>query len=305
MRTLHRRSSSFRRLAVILMLAVAVASGAVGDVAAEHEDETGKSFLWRAVLKDRTVYILGSIHFMKPDTYPLSPAIEDAYASSGLLVFETDIEGLARAATSLMEAGTLEGETTLADVISDELYADAAERLKDVGMSIDSYRKTRPWMLALILTSVELMKAGYTGSDGIDATFSARGERDGKDRLGLESIEFQVSMFADLSAEEGADFLRYTLGDLDSMIPMVDDFVSAWNRGDVARIEEFLVDGFDDYEAIFDRFVIQRNHRWMTVIEELFRGEDDAMVVVGALHLVGEHGLIELLRAKGYEVEQL
>jgi hypothetical protein len=301
--TLGTRSSGLGRLVFVFAMMVAIAAASAGSVTAE--EEPGRSFLWRAVLGDRSIYFLGSIHFMKGDAYPLSTAIENAYATSELVVFETDIEGLSRAATSLMAAGTFEGETTLADVISEELHADVAGRLEGVGMSIDGFERTRPWMLALSLTSMELMRAGYLGSEGIDAHFSARAKKDGKDRRGLESIEYQVSLFAELSNEDGESFLRYTLEDLDSVIPLVDDLVSAWKRGDAGRIEELLVEGFNEYEAVFNRFVVQRNHQWMTVVEELFRGKTDAMVVVGALHLVGEQGLVELLRAKGYEVEQL
>lgn len=296
-------STPIRRSITVMTLVGFVLVGSVGDAAAEEATE--RSFLWRASRGERAVHLLGSIHFMKRDAYPLSPAIETAYETSGLLVFETDIDGLAGAATSLMAEGTLEGTTTLSDVIPEELYSDVAGRLEDSGMSVDSFKRTRPWMLALSLTSIELMRAGYLGSEGIDAHFSSRARKDGKDLQGLESIEYQVSLFSELSDGEGAEFLRYTLGDLDSMIPLVDDLVSAWKKGESDRIEELLVEGFDDYGALFDRFVIQRNLQWMTAIEELFRGETDAMVVVGALHLVGEQGLIELLREKGYEVEQL
>lgn len=297
------RSSTAALLGIVIVVTAAVGATPVGEAAAG--DQAEKSFLWRAARGDRSIYLLGSIHFMKSDAYPLSPAIERAYEAAGLVVFETDIEGLARAATSLMAAGTLEGETTLEDVISEELYNDVEERLESLGMSVEAFAKTRPWMLALSLTSLELAQAGYLGSEGIDAHFSARAGRDGKARRGLESIEYQVSLFAGLSAEDGADFLRYTLGDLDSVIPLVDDLVRAWKRGDSDRLEELLVEGFDEYEAIFERFVVRRNHRWMETVEKLFERDSDAMVVVGALHLVGEQGLVKLLRAKGYEVEQL
>ena len=303
MKALGNRSSTAALLGFVVVVTAAIAVVPVGDAAAGEQVE--KSFLWRAVRGDRSIYLLGSIHFMKSDAYPLSPAIEHAYDAAGLVVFETDIEGLTRAATSLMAAGTLDGGATLEDVISEELYEDVKRRLESLGMNIDTFARTRPWMVALSMTSMELARAGYLGSEGIDAHFSARAERDGKTRMGLETIEYQVSLFAGLSAEEGEEFLRYTLGDLHSVIPLVDALVGAWKRGDSDRLEELLVEGFDEYGAVFERFVVRRNHRWMGTVEELFGGDSDAMVVVGALHLVGEQGLIELLRAKGYEIEQL
>jgi len=264
-----------------------------------------KSFLWRATSGDRSVYLLGSIHFMKQDAYPLNPTIERVFDRAGVVLFETDIDKLDTAAVSMLVAGTLEGDATLADVVSTELYDEVFQRLETLGMDIGGFKKMKPWMLALSLTSFELMRADYLGSEGIDAYFSSRAKADGKPQRALESIDYQVSLFAEMSEEESADFLGYTLTELDTMIPLVDEIVAAWKIGDSVRIEELLVDGFGGHEALFDRLVTERNLRWLPLIEELFRGDVDAMVVVGSLHLVGEQGLIELLKGKGYEIEQL
>jgi len=271
-------------------------------VAAEAEE---RSFLWRASSGDRSVFLVGSIHFMKEDAYPLDSAIENAFDSAGLVVFETDIDQMGKAAVSLLAAGTLEGDVTLADVVPEELYDAVSQRLDHLGMGIGGFKKMKPWMVALSLTSFELMRADYLGSEGIDAYFSSRAKAADKPQQGLESIDYQVSLFAEMSDEESVDFLRYTLTDLDTMIPLVKEIVAAWKIGDSARIEDLLVDGFEDHEALYDRLVTERNLRWLPLIEELFQGDVDAMVVVGSLHLVGERGLIELLRAKGYEIEQL
>jgi uncharacterized protein YbaP (TraB family) len=264
-----------------------------------------RSFLWRATNGERTVSLLGSIHYMKTDAYPLSPAIEAAYDRSGLIVFETDIEGLGRAAVALLEAGTIEGEGTLDSMIPADLYQQVSERFDALGMGVAGFAKMKPWMVALSLTSLELMRAGYLGTEGVDAHFSSRAATDGKRRMALESIEHQISLFADLGTDESTDFLRYSLTELDTVIPLVDELVASWKRGDSARMEELLLDGFEDHPELFDRLVTQRNREWMPQIEALFDGDVDAMVVVGSLHLVGEHGLVGALRAKGYKVEQL
>ena len=270
--------------------------------AAETEEH---SFLWRASSGDRSVYILGSIHFMKADAYPLSSAIERAFDSVGLVVFETDIDQMGKAAGSLFVAGMLEGDTTFADVVPKELYDEVSQRLDDLDMGIGIYKKMKPWMVALGLTSYELMRAGYLSTEGIDTHFSSRAKDADKLQEGLETAEYQVSLFAEMSAEESVEFLQYTLTELDTMIPLVEEIVTAWKIGDSVRIEELLVDGFEDHEALFDRLVTERNLRWLPRIEELFEGDVDAMVVVGSLHLVGEQGLIQLLKAKGYKVGQL
>jgi uncharacterized protein YbaP (TraB family) len=288
-----------RRLAVLLLAALGAA--AFQAAAAEHQ----RSFLWRAERDGRTIHLLGSIHFMKAAAAPLAPAIEDAYRRSGLVLFETDIEGLDRAAVALLAAGTLGDGETLAGVLPADLHREVAERAASLGMGAGAFDRMRPWMVALTVTSLELMRAGYLGSAGIDAALSARAAADGKLRRGLETIDEQVALFAGLSEAEGVDFLRYSLAELDTAIPLVDELVEAWRTGDVEKLEELMVEGFEGHPELYDRMVTARNRRWLPVVEELLAGDTEALVVVGALHLVGEHGLVELLRAAGCTVVQL
>lgn len=284
-----------------LCVGLLTVTSTMGGVA--HAEE--KSFLWRATSGHRSVYLLGSIHFMKEDAYPLDSSIEHAFDSTGRVVFETDIDQMGKAAVSMLAAGTLEGDATLAEMVPKKTYDKVAQRLEDLGMGIGGFAKMKPWMVALSLTSFELMRADYLGSEGIDAYFSSRAKTAGKPQQGLESIDYQIALFADMSAEESVEFLQLTLIELDTMIPLVDEIVVAWKIGDAGRLEELLVDGFDGHDELYERLVTQRNLRWLPKIEELFRGDVDAMVVVGSLHLVGEQGLVELLKSRGYEVEQL
>jgi len=284
-----------------LCFAIATVTSTVGGLAQAGE----KSFLWRATSGDRSVYLLGSIHFMKEDAYPLDPSIENAFNEVGRVVFETDIDQMGKAAVGLLAAGTMEGDQTLAEVVPRELYDVVAQRLEGLGMGVGGFAKMKPWMVALSLTSFELMRADYLGAEGIDAYFSSRAKAAGKPQQGLESIDYQIALFADMSADESLEFLQVTMAELDTMIPLVDEIVVAWKSGDSGRLEELLAEGFDGHDELYDRLVTHRNLRWLPKIEELFGGDVDAMVVVGSLHLVGEQGLIQLLRAKGYEVEQL
>jgi len=258
------------------------------------DDGASNHFLWRVRSGDRTVHLLGSIHFMKKDSYPLDRVIEDAFRRSGAVVFETDLDQLNQAALQMLAAGTLDGDTVLEDVISEEAYRAVAERFEAAGMDVSGFSKMKPWMVALSLTTFELMRAGYMSGEGIDAHFNARPERDGKRREGLESVDYQVSLFADLSAKESEEFLMYTLEDLESVIPLIDEIVAAWSTGDTEGIEELLSKGFSEHRDLFDRFVTERNLAWLPHIESLFEGNTDAMVIVGSLHLVGSQGLIEL-----------
>ena len=290
-----------RRLVVSFALLLLV----VGSAPVQAGEGPERSFLWRVRSDTATVWLLGSIHFMKADASPFSPAVERAFTSSSVVVFEADLDDLQQAAVGMLGAGGLDNETTLEEVVPAPLYRKVVSRLEALGMGPGTVDSMRPWMAALTVTSLELSRAGYLGDQGIDATLYERAGRAGKERRGLETADFQVSLFASLSDEEGLDFLRYTLEELDSMIPMVDEIVAAWRAGETGRLEALLAESFDDHPELYRRFVTDRNRRWLPEIEALLRERGDALVVVGSLHLVGPEGLVALLEAEGYEVTQL
>jgi uncharacterized protein YbaP (TraB family) len=205
----------------------------------------------------------------------------------------------------MMAAGVLESERTLADELGDELNGELEQWLDEHDLNAGLFTKMKPWMAALTLTSLELQRGGYLGSEGIDAHFAARAARDGKRRVALESVDFQVSLFAEMTDDQGAEFLRYTLTELETVIPLVDDIVSAWAGGDTGTVERLLVEGFEQHPELFEKLVTDRNLRWLPTLLEQLDADGDTLVVVGALHLVGDGGLVELLRAEGYEVVQV
>ena len=94
-------------------------------------------------------------------------------------------------------------------------------------------------------------------------------------------------------------------GWIDTVIGMADEIVELWRNGRTEELGAVLAGGYEEFPDLFAKLVSDRNRRWMPAIEELLAGTDTAFVVVGALHLVGRDGLIELLRGKGYDVDQL
>jgi uncharacterized protein YbaP (TraB family) len=269
------------------------------------QTETGRSFLWRVQSETTTLHLLGSIHLMKPEDYPLSPAIEGAFENARIVVFEVDLSRLTEASLQLLARGTLPEGQSLRDVLSPETYEEVAARIEEMGMDITGFAKMRPWLLAVTLTSIELMRAGYTQASGVDVYFYDRAVSDGKDTVGLETVEFQVGLFAEFGEGEDEEFLRYTIRELDTVIPLVDELLANWRKGRVDEVGRLLTEAYQEYPELFEKLVSDRNLSWLPRLEELLAGDQEAMAVVGCLHLVGEKGLVELLRSRGYRVEQL
>lgn len=266
-----------------------------------------KHCLWRVRSATNTVYLLGSIHIMRPDSYPLAVVIESAFASSSVAVFEVDLSAGATADSALgaLAAGALPEGRTLADVVSPTTYRLARERLAEAGYDLAAMQRMRPWMVATTVALAELRRAGYSPADGIDQHFQRRAVDRGMRVIGLETVDEQLALFADLTPEEDEAFLVQTLSELATLIPQADQLTTAWQAGRTEEVEALLVEGFAAFPRLYERLVADRNRGWLPQIEALLAGDQRAFVAVGALHLVGERGVVELLEARGYQVEQL
>ena len=88
------------------------------------------------------------------------------------------------------------------------------------------------------------------------------------------------------------------------MVPVLDQIAADWRSGDVGAIEDLMLEGFVEFPDLYGRIVTERNRSWIDPIEDLLAGDRDAMVIVGSLHLVGDEGVVALLKEKGYRVVQ-
>ena len=295
----------------LLILVLVSLSGPVG--AADSlpntqgtEPDQGRHFLWRVLGSDGTeVFLLGSIHALPKDAYPLAVEIDDAFVSAHSVFFEVDMEDTSALGGRMMAAGALPPEKRLGDVLDLETRRLLDAYLEESDLSFGAFEAMRPWMAALSLTAIELMKAGFSADAGLDLHLAQRAREAGKRIEAFETADYQIGLFADMDEDESRAFLRYTLKDVDSVVTQLGDLTRAWKSGDVTTLSALLTEAFSNEPELFERLVTVRNRAWLPRIEELLQGDEAAMVVVGALHLVGPEGLVEMLRERGYRIEQL
>jgi len=266
-----------------------------------------KSFLWRIRSGPNTITILGSIHFLKKENYPLKKNIETALDSAKKLVLEINL--LATDAQKnqqvVMEKAVNRDGSTLQQNVSSETFALTEEKARDLGIDVSSLSPFKPWFVALTLSSLKLQKLGLDPTYGVDRYLAERAKKSGKPISGLETFELQIGVFDGLSPREQESMLRETLQDMDALDKSADRIVQAWLRGDAASLEESLLSGMRAYPALFQKLIVDRNRRWVPEIERLIKQGENPLIVVGAAHLVGKDGVIELLKQQGYTVEQL
>jgi len=178
---------------------------------------------------------------------------------------------------------------------------------KALGMPIELIRMQKPWFLALSFQAMELVRLGYSPQHGVDYHFLTKAQ--GKKRiLELESLEEQLSLLSGFSDREQEHFLLYTLETLSSMDRQVENMIRAWTSGDAQAMESALADAVPPDPSLapmVQKLFDERNVRMMSKIEGYLNSIETCFVIVGAGHLVGKKGIVELLKSKGYAVQQL
>ena len=275
--------------------------GAAANVRAEE-----KSLLWKITKGASSVYILGSIHYLRSENYPLKKAILDAFDTSKRLVLEIDLNATSGEAAQrlMLDKALFRDGTTLPENIGAETYQLAAERATQLGIDMRIFNQMKPWFVAINLIAIKLKALQLDPRRGVDQYLASEAKRRGKPTSGLETLEFQIGLLDQLSKQNQEAMLRETVTELDLLDRNIDEIVRSWVDGDEALLAKLLLAGMVEFPEIHQKVLVERNRRWLPEIEKSLEQGSEALIVVGAAHLVGPDGIIEMLKTKGYSVEQ-
>ncbi len=289
-------------LQLLLALILAAVSGRFTKLSAQE-----RSFLWKVQGSENAVYILGSIHLLKRDSAALKPIVQEVFSKSKRLVLEIDLlnEGPAKFQQLVMQKGVNLDGKLLASQLSPETYALTVRRAAELGVDLKLLAPLKPWVVALTMVVMQLQKLGYDPSLGIDHQLAQRAKQANKPVAGLETAEFQMDIFNQLTLAQQEMFLRQSLLEMELLAEAVEDMVGAWNSGDVERAEKLFLASLRTFPELKEQVLDRRNRRWLPQLEQFLKQSDDILVVVGTAHLLGAQGIIELLKQRGYKLEQM
>ena len=294
------RFARFAGFARFAFLFVAIA------LLAPVEGAQARNFLWKATGRQNAIYLVGSVHMLTRDYYPLNPALDAAFTESNLLVEEADLGEMLspESQLTLLARVMLASSQSLDTVLSPATYALVTTHVTGLGVPIEPLKRFKPWYVALTLLGLEWQKAGFDPELGLDRHFYDRAKGEGKEVQGLETAAYQISRFDELTMEQQDRLLAESLKELGTEQANVTTLASAWRAGDAAAVERIVLQGVKDDPLMYQRLLVDRNRNWFPRLESLFARRGHAFVLVGAAHLVGPDGLLTMLRAKGYSVEQ-
>ena len=301
-------------------LAIAVAAGAQARdsaIAVPAAKAPPVPLLWKVSDDDNSLYLLGSFHLLMPDDYPLSGDVHLAFADAEKLVFELAPEEMAspQLGVQMAQAALRTDGTTLDDALPPDVAAkldawtgaNAAELAKG-GITAEALQMFEPWFVGLMVTVSELTKLGLDPKLGLDAHLSAKAGKAQKPTAGLETGAQQIAFLDGMNADEQLQMLDEALAQSEEAREEMRRLHAAWREGDADRMwSDMALEMRREYPRLYRAINVERNDAWVPKLEARLQaaGEDDTLVVVGALHLLGEDGVVEKLRAKGYEVERV
>ncbi|MEN8258593.1 MAG: TraB/GumN family protein [Thermodesulfobacteriota bacterium] len=267
----------------------------------------GQSSLWVSHFQGKTLYLMGSIHVLQESHYPLPEVMEEAFKKSDLVVFEIDQEEMESAESQQLvrKKGFYKGEDTLERHISPATFQALKVHLNNLQLPISLFQRMTPANCALVLTMMEFQRLGYEARFGLDHYFSSKASRKGKKKGALETAEFQINLFFDLTAEDQDMFLNQTLLELNSFAREAGQMDKAWQKGDSEQLHKLLSASFEQFPDLYQNLIVKRNRNWLPQIENFLQQNQTVLVIVGAGHLVGPQSLLRMLGEKGYSFSQL
>jgi hypothetical protein len=252
-------------------------------------------------------YLAGSMHLLHAERASLPAPLERAYRNSASIVMEIDTDdGDAQdAGARLLEAAQLAPDTSLHALLGEARWNTVRTALAEAGFDAERASRFEPWGLALLLTQAGFARQGYTSAAGVEQQWTERARRDGKPISGLETAAMQIALLDGLDMNVQRQMLDLTLEEVQEMPQMLDELEDAWRAGDLQRLEALLLEGYRQMPELYTALLVERNRRWVSQIRAWPTTSPPRLVLVGALHLVGEQGLPALLQRAGYTVERL
>ncbi len=269
------------------------------------ESQAKKTFLWKLQSQKNTLYILGSIHVLRQQDYPLPAVIQEAFNDAEHLVFEVDLAKINNPQLIQQKALPDKPNESLQNALDSETYNLAKKSAAEIGLPIETFNQVEPWFFSIAFTSMKMLQLGFNSTYGIDQYLYRAGTGQKKKISALETFEQQLDFFDKLSVPTQRELVKQSLLDLKTIESSLNLIVNSWKNGNTQKLEAYLLKDFKRYPELQKTLLTNRNKTWVLQIEPLINQSEDYLIVVGAAHLLGSDGLIQQMQRKGYKLQQL
>jgi len=265
------------------------------------------SSVWKVSKGDDHVYVGGTVHLLPASEFPLPAEFELAYQQTDTLVLEAKMPDPAdqQATMAMLQKLSYGADEKLSKKISAKLFQQLDLYLQGFGMKAAQLDGFKPGFVAVQTTMLEMHKAKLAG-EGVDAYFAKKAHIDNKPQQYLETLDFQLALMATMGVGQEEQFIQLMLEKNPQLVQLMQQSITAWRRGDLTVLDTLLLQDSKKADPVtYQQMFTQRNLDWIPKIAAMFGNQQRELVLVGAGHLPGEDGVLQLLQAAGYTVQQL
>ena len=287
---------------IILLICILIITGSLS------ANDNSPLYFWNIKTDISNVYILGSIHILNEDFYPLPCKIEAAFEESDILVVEADINSVQdeEMVMLVLQKGIYTDGSTIRDLLGDEEFLLLRKKLEELELPVNAFLTFKPWLLAITIQAMNFDFYGYDSSHGLDLYFLNKAEH--KEVLEFESVEYQLNMFTGMTEELQIAFLLSTLTDNSLSVLFLEQVIEFWKTGEADSMYMLIypeneITPLD--KELMQLFFFDRNILMADRIESFLDTGGNYFIIVGAGHMAGEGSIIDILNERGNKVIQM
>lgn len=268
------------------------------------------NFLWEVSGPEGNFYLMGSLHYMVEGAYPLNDEVYNSLEESDTLVVEVDTREINQFEVQnlINQLGVLGPGESLEDILEPELYQRVANILEPHGITRQQFNQFKPWYIGLLISNFAGYEMEVEIVEGIDYHILTEAVELELEIKELESLEYQYEMFAGLEQELQIEMIKDAFDDIDKGENYSQDLAELWLDGDIDGFYELFFQDQSDSDAreeYYRKLFDERDVEMKEKIKAMLAENDDLFIVVGAGHVLGDNGLLNLFEQAGYEIEQL
>jgi uncharacterized protein YbaP (TraB family) len=254
--------------------------------------------LWVVKDEDTTVYLFGSVHLLKPGLGWFDDGVKTAFDSSDQLVLEL-VEPPAAEVQALFGKFAMDQQgKTLRSKMNDADRAVYEAAMGKLGIPAPAFDPLEPWAAGITLSVVAMQKSGFDPNSGVEKQLTAAAKVSNKPIAGLETMEFQLSLFDTLPEAEQITFLVETAKLIDEVASTTDKMVDMWASAETESLGQLMNEGLTS-RTLYDALLTKRNANWAKWISARMAKPGVTFIAVGAGHLAGPTSVQNLLPAYG------
>jgi len=263
--------------------------------------------LWKISGAGTTLYIFGSVHVLKPGTTWLEDDLRQKISSATAIYLEVSpaeqqelfVAGL------VLKYGILAKGDSLKNHLPAAVYAEVSAAFRAHGIPEKAFDSFKPWTADLTYSALKFLDAGYKQETGVEATITALAQAKGIRTEGLETAEFQISLFASLTDQEATQMLREDVAEVDQLEAVMNRLTRSWSSGDLADLAAYFAEISKDDPKLQKKIITDRNASWVSKVQAIMGKPGTYLVVVGTGHLVGPASLVAMLQKAGLKIERV